>query len=409
MRQLLAAQPHGASATLRGVRKAAFGLVLALAALMAFAAPAYANFNAFVDRLWADAQKRGVPRSVFTAAFQGVTPDPKVLELTRKQPEFTSTSAQYITRRASDLRVQNGRAKAQELDQVLQQIEARYGVDRFVVLSVWGNETNYGGFLGGHSVIQALATLSYGGYRADYFRKELLHALDILAARHTDPKHMIGSWAGAMGHTQFMPSSFKAYAVDFDGDGRRDIWTNIPDALASTANYLKVHGWRPGETWGYEVILPPGFSASGTATLGQWQARGVRRANGMAFPRPGDTGRLITPGGPQGPAFLVLPNFRVIKRYNNSDNYALVVGHLADRLRGSGPFVTPWPEDQLLSVQERKEIQTLLSSRGFPVGEADGKFGPQTRSAIRQYQSMAGQPADGNASSAMLERLRATR
>jgi membrane-bound lytic murein transglycosylase B len=384
-------------------------VLMLLVGVLSWAEPASANFQAFVDRLWVDAQKRGVPRSVFNAAFSGVRPDPEVLALTRKQPEFTSTSAQYISKRASDLRIEKGRLKAGELASVLRQIEQRYGVDPYVVLSVWGNETNYGGFLGGHSVVQALSTLAYGGYRAEYFRKELLHALDILAQRHTDPKHMIGSWAGAMGHTQFMPSSFKAYAVDFDGDGRRDIWTSIPDALASTANYLKVHGWRPGETWGYEVVLPKGFnarSAPATATLSQWQSMGVRRANGAGFPRGGDVGRLITPGGASGPAFLVLPNFRVIKRYNNSDNYALVVGHLADRIRGSGPFVTPWPEDQLLSQAERKEIQSLLGRLGYPIGVPDGKFGPQTRSAIRSFQEAKGLPANGNGSLAMLEHLR---
>jgi membrane-bound lytic murein transglycosylase B len=397
----------------RAARRSLVVLLVWLASLMGLVTPASANFQAFVDRLWVDAQKRGVPRSVFVAAFKDVTPDPEVLALTRKQPEFSSTSAQYILKRASDLRVEKGRAKAQEFDTVLRDIERRTGVDRFVVLSVWGNETNYGGFLGGHSVIRALSTLAYGGYRAAYFRKELLVALDILAHGHTDPKHMVGSWAGAMGHTQFMPSSFGAYAVDYNGDGRRDIWTTIPDALASTANYLKVHGWRAGETWGYEVVLPPGFNAAAAravkgATMAHWQGLGIRRANGQGFPRAGDTARLITPGGPTGPAFLVLPNFRVIKRYNNSDNYALVVGHLADRIRGGGPFVTPWPADQLLSLQERQEIQSRLARRGYPMGKIDGKFGPQTRDAIRAFQASAGLMADGNAGPATLERLRAS-
>ncbi|MGQ4273526.1 lytic murein transglycosylase [Terrihabitans sp. B22-R8] len=410
MRRLHAEQPHGHGYSARpAFRRAVLALAVSAVTTFSAAAPALANFQNFVDRLWIDAQKHGVPRQVFNEAFRGVTPDPSILAQTRKQAEFTSTSAQYISKRASDLRIEKGRAKAQELDRVLRAIEARYGVDRFIVLSVWGNETNYGGFLGGHSVIRALSTLAYGGYREAYFRKELLHALDILAQRHTDPKHMIGSWAGAMGHTQFMPSSFKAYAADFDGDGRRDIWTNIPDALASTANYLKVHGWRPGETWGYEVVLPQGFSAAQanrTASLAQWQSLGVRRANGAAFPRPSDQGRLILPGGLTGPAFVVLPNFRVIKRYNNADNYALVVGHLADRIRGAGPFVTPWPEDQLLTQKEREEIQTHLSRRGYAIGTVDGKFGPQTRTAIRQFQAAAGLEPNGNGSLAMLERLR---
>ncbi|MFC5066958.1 lytic murein transglycosylase [Flaviflagellibacter deserti] len=385
------------------------GLLIAATLLPTAAA---ANFPAFVDRLWLDAQARGIPRQIFVSAFSGMTPDPTVMEATRKQPEFKSTSAQYIMKRASDLRIEKGRLKAQEWDQALRIIEQTYGVDRFVVLSVWGNETNYGGFLGGHNAIRAMATLAYNGYRAEYFRKELLAALDILAQGHTDPKHMVGSWAGAMGHTQFMPSSFKAFAVDITGDGRRDIWTTIPDALASTANYLKKSGWRPGETWGYEVILPPNFNVQhgksmGAAPLSQWKAMGVRRAGDQDFPRPTDQGRLLLPGGPTGPAFLVLPNFRVIKRYNNSDNYALVVGHLADRIRGAGPFVAPWPADQLLTQPEREEIQRLLVQRGYPVGKVDGQFGAQTRDAIRRFQSRIGMYADGNATPSVLERLRA--
>ncbi len=382
-----------------------------LAVALAWPLPALADFQGFVRGLWPQAQARGVPKSVFDAAFTGMKPDPKVMELTRKQPEFKSTSAQYIVRRVSALRVEKGIGKAREWDHVLGHIEASFGVDRNIVLSVWGNETNFGGYLGGHNVLQALATLAYHGYRADYFRKELLNALDILAKGHTTPENMVGSWAGAMGHTQFMPSSFKAYAVDVTGDGRRDIWTTIPDALASTANYLKVHGWRPGETWGYEVVLPRGFPAKkgATATLADWQKRGVRRANGQNFPRPGDTGRLLMPSGPSGPVFLTLHNFRVIKRYNNSDNYALAVGMLADRIRGGGPLVTPWPLDQVMSQKEREEVQQLLNAKGYPAGPVDGKFGPQTRDAIRAFQAATDTAVDGNYTPDVLDRLRAAR
>jgi membrane-bound lytic murein transglycosylase B len=282
------------------------------------------------------------------------------------------------------------------------------------VLSVWGNETNFGGYLGGHNVLQAMATLAYSGYRADYFRKELMHALDILAQGHTVPANMVGSWAGAMGHTQFMPSSFKAYAVDITGDGRRDIWTTIPDALASTANYLKVHGWRPGETWGYEVILPKNLDAAqaksmGAVSVAQWQKLGVTRANGKPFPRPGDVGRLLMPGGSSGPALLVLPNFRVIKRYNNSDNYALAVGYLSDRIRGGDPWVTPFPIDQLLTEAERMEIQKLLTKRGYKISKVDGQLGTETREAIRAFQKATDTAADGQPTPDVLERLRAAK
>jgi membrane-bound lytic murein transglycosylase B len=376
-----------------------------------WAAPASANFQTFVQGLWPAAEKRGVPRAVFKSAFDGMTPDPDVLGLARKQPEFKSTSAQYLAKRVSALRIEKGRAKLKEWEDVLAHIEASFGVDRYVVLSVWGNETNFGGYLGGHNALRAMATLAYSGYRADYFRKELLNALDILAQGHTVPQNMVGSWAGAMGHTQFMPSSFKAYAVDVTGDGRRDIWTTIPDALASTANYLKVHGWRPGETWGYEVILPPGLNASkakamGTVTLAQWQKLGVVRANGQPFPRPTDNARLLLPGGAGGPAILALPNFRVIKRYNNSDNYALAVGYLSDRIRGGDPWVTPFPIDQLLSEAERLEMQKLLKNRGFPISKVDGQLGHETRSAIFAFQSETGTAADGLPTPDVLQRLR---
>lgn len=381
----------------------------ALAATLFWPLPALADFQSFINGLWPEAQRRGVPGAVFRQAFAGMKPEPEVLALTRKQPEFKQTSAQYIVKRVSQLRVDKGRQKAAEWGEVLEHIEASYGVDRYVVLAVWGNETNYGGFLGGHNALRAMATLAYHGYRKDYFRKELLHALEILAQGHTTPDNMVGSWAGAMGHTQFMPSSFKAYAVDITGDGRRDIWTTIPDALASTANYLKVHGWKPGQTWGYEVILPPGLHAARgqTLSIAEWEKRGVRRVRSQAFPRPTDQARLLLPAGPDGPALLVLPNFRIIKRYNNSDNYALAVGYLSDRIRGGDPFVTPWPIDQLLDERERIEIQTRLNALGFAAGEPDGKLGPASRAAISAFQKATDTAVDGQPTPDVLERLRA--
>jgi membrane-bound lytic murein transglycosylase B len=215
-----------------------------------------------------------------------------------------------------------------------------------------------------------------------------------------------------MGHTQFMPSSFMAYAVDYNGDGRKDIWNSVQDALGSTANYLDRHGWRPGETWGYEVKLPQGFDFAAArqmerAPLGQWASMGIQRVSGRAFPRPSDTGRLYLPAGAAGPAFLLLPNFDVIKRYNNSDSYALAVGHLADRILGGGGFATPWPAgDYALSVAQRAELQALLNRAGFAVGAPDGVIGPKTRAAVLAYQSRAGLPADGYISGRLLERLK---
>jgi len=336
-------------------RSMSFAFFFLASALIA-ATPASANFDNFVERLWPDARARGVSKTLFDRVFSGMTPDAEVIALSRRQPESIETIGAYMTKRVSDLRIAKGRAMATEWSGTLDRIEQSYGVDRYVVLSIWGNETNFGGYLGGHSVVRALATLAYSGSRSAYFRKELLTALQILAEGHITPEGMVGSWAGAMGHTQFMPSSFKALAVDFTGDGRRDIWTSIPDALASSANYLRRMKWRTGEAWGYEVILPPGFDVShgvkiGNASIPTWQKLGVARVRGQQFPRASDKARLYLPAGTRGPAFLLLPNFQVIKRYNNSNKYALAVGHLADRIRGGGPFETAWPADQAWNLK----------------------------------------------------------
>ncbi|WP_188411321.1 lytic murein transglycosylase [Agaricicola taiwanensis] len=412
-----------ASRPVSGSRRATrlFGapiLALALFGVALLAAPSSAqakSFQSFIEELWPAAHKRGVSRATFNAAFHGVTPDAKVMQSTRRQAEFTETTGAYLARRVSDARIENGRAKAKEWERALDAVERQIGVDRYVVLSIWGNETNFGGYLGGHNVIQALATLTYNGYRADFFRKELINALVILQQGHVKPQDMAGSWAGAMGHTQFMPSSFNAYAIDFTGDGRRDIWTTIPDALGSTAFYLKKRGWRTGETWGYEVTVPRGFDLRqakkmGKATLAQWSRHGIRRANGQGFPRPSDKAWLHLPAGANGPAFLMLPNFDVIKRYNNSNNYALAVGHLADRIRGGDDFVHPFPvEQKALSEGQRTELQTLLASRGYPVGEIDGVIGMQTREAIHAYQASAGLPSDGHPSEDLIKHLQKRR
>ncbi|MDX7953038.1 lytic murein transglycosylase [Lichenihabitans sp. Uapishka_5] len=302
------------------------------------------GFAGFVAALWPEAKAKGISRQTFEAAFAGVTPDPDVIAKTRKQAEFTKTIGQYLGSAVSEKRIDNGTDHYRQWAPWLARAEAKYGVDRYVIMGVWGLETNFGGFAGNDYVVRSLATLAYANYRGTYFRHELLAALAILEARHIDPAHMTGSWAGAMGQTQFMPSSFKSYAVDFDGDGRRDIWTSVPDAIGSTANYLHKHGWVAGETWGYEVRLPEGFAASeGTrAGFGTWAARGLRRADGGAMPDNG-TGTLLMPSGRRGPVFLVTPNFRVIKSYNNSTSYALGVALLGDRIAGWGPLSTAWP------------------------------------------------------------------
>ena len=374
--------------------------------------PARANSDEFVRGLWPLAAARGVSRPAFEAAFASYTYLPKVMELTGKQPEFRQTVQQYIGKRITDAQAAKGRAMRQEWNQTLTGAQQRWGVQPEIVLAIWGMETNFGGFMGGENTIHALATLTEGGYRPSYFREELLTALRIVSDGHVSANNMVGSWAGAMGHTQFMPTSFMRFAIDYNGDGRKDIWNSIPDALGSTANYLENFNWRPGETWGYEVKLPRGFDFARArqterAPLSQWQAMGITRVSGKAFPRPSDVGRLYMPAGASGPVFLLLPNFDVIKRYNNSDSYALAVGHLADRIIGGGDFATAWPSgDYALTTAQRTQLQSLLGRAGYDVGTPDGVVGPKTRAAVIAYQNRAGLPADGYVSGLLLERLK---
>ena len=366
--------------------------------------------DGFVDATWAKAKAKGVSRKIFEAALGDFSPINKVLDLSRKQPEFVSTAADYVGKRVTDAQAGKGQGMYAEWAKTLGVIADRYGVQPEVILAIWGIETNYGGYMGGNNTPHALATLAYGGYRADYFGGELITSLEILQAGHVAPKNMVGSWAGAMGHPQFMPSSFMKYAVDFKGDGHEDIWGSVPDALASIANYLKSFGWRPGETWGYEVKLPGDFNYQNvwtgiTATLGDWAGVGVVRASGKPFPRSSDTARLYMPMGGKGPVFAVLANFDVIKRYNNSDSYALAVGHLADRILGAGGFVSAWPKDTALNKDDRQQLQSLLLRKGYEIGTPDGVIGPKTRAAVIDWQSRSGLLPDGHISGNLLRAL----
>ena len=304
------------------------------------------HFGAFVASLWPEAHARGVSRSTFDAAFLGVTPDPTVIEKSHNQAEFRKTIAEYLETAVSDKRIALGREKYAQYQAWLARAEAEFGVDRYIIMGVWGLETKFGTFMGDDHVIRSLATLAAARYRGTYFRTELIKALVILQEGHVEPAQMMGSWAGAMGQTQFMPSNFKPYAVDFDGDGRRDIWTSVPDAVGSTANFLKKHGWIRGEPWGYEVRLPAGFDrdtdAGRPASFSTWAGRGVVRADGGAMPH-GGAATLLRPSGGAGPAFLVTPNLKVIRSYNNSLSYALGVALLGDRIAGGGPLKSRWP------------------------------------------------------------------
>ena len=373
---------------------------------------AAANFRNCLAGLWPLAERRGVSRAVFEANVAGLTPDLRIMDLLDAQPEFTKSFWDYLDLLVNEDRIQNGRAILAQHRATFDAVEKAYGVDRHFIAAIWGVESNYGTQIGERSVIRSTATLACVGRRQDYFREEFLSALEILARGDVKADHLKGSWAGAFGPTQFMPTSFKRYAVDFDGDGRRDVVDSVPDVIASTANNLKKDGWVAGQTWGYEVVVPEGFNfmladRSRVMSVREWERLGIRRAGGKAFPRADDRAYLLVPAGAQGPGFLMLQNFRVIMKYNPAEAYALAIGHLADRLRGGEPFVQAWPrQERVLTRAERYELQQHLAARGYDVGEPDGRLGGKTRSALRQFRASIGQVADGFASGTVLERLR---
>jgi lytic murein transglycosylase len=403
-----------------------FALVAALLMLAAGPSPGWAapnkigapakakheaeGFSRFVASLWPQAQARGVSRATFDEAFRGITIDPKVVAQTEKQSEFVQPIWGYMASAVSAQRLARGRAAAAEWASALEGVERAYGVPRSVVLGIWGMESNFGAGTGGIDVIRALATLAFVRYRGDFFQGELLTALQILQEAPVRRAELRGSWAGAMGQTQFMPSSYVQFAVDGDGDGRRDIWTSVPDALASTANYLKQKGWQPGLPWGFEVELPEGFDFRNNRNdFSRWASLGLKRADGARMPGAGEA-TLLLPAGARGPALLVTANYDVIKSYNSSDAYALGVAHLGDRVRGAGPLVASWPTaEPLLGMPERREVQQRLAALGFYAGESDGKLGSKTRDAVRRFQIERGLVADGYADPALLNNLRAPR
>jgi len=363
---------------------------------------------AFRDR----ALEEGIDPDVFDRTLDTVSYDTEVIRRDRNQSEFTKTVWDYLGTATSDLRVQNGKKALAQWQRTLEDIETKFGVEKEVVTAIWGLESAYGSFRGGDSVINSLATLAYDARRADFFEAELLNALRILQAGDTEAEQMRGSWAGAMGHTQFMPSSFLAHAVDWDGDGRRDIWGDDPsDALASTAAYLKHFGWTEGQPWGIEVALPDDFDylladRSITKSADEWTALGLTGLNGSALENHGPSSVLL-PAGADGAAFLIYENFSVIESYNTADAYVIGVGHLSDRIAGAGPIQQAWPlDDRALSYDERIELQTLLTKAGFDTEKIDAKIGPLTVNAVRRYQQDRGLVPDGYAPPRLLERLR---
>lgn len=392
-------------------------LLAGFAAAGLLAAPA-ASFaadknQACVETLWPAAKAAGVTRATFDVAFQGFMPDPQVVEAANFQPEYVKPIGEYIDRVVSDKRITTGKQMLIDNKALLDQIEAKYGVDRHIIVAIWGVESNYGTQPGDKNIIRSLGTLYCTGTKAKFAKPQIVTALKILQHGDISLQRMNGSWAGAMGHTQFIPTTYTRFAIDQDGDGKRDIWDNIPDALGSTASYLRASKWQPGQTWGYEVSVPKGIdpkkvSPSMMKALGDWQKLGFLRVNGEPFPRPGDKATLFAPEGARGPSFLVLNNFRSILHYNTATSYALGVGHLADRLAGGGPFVHPWPTDEThLSLEQRTELQQLLIAKGLLVGDADGVIGPATLEAVKTYQRSKGLPVDGFPSLTILKDLQA--
>ncbi|MDR1855037.1 MAG: lytic murein transglycosylase [Azoarcus sp.] len=387
-------------------------LLPAACALTFAAAPAIAyDFPGCMARMRGDAVKRGISSATFDKYTAAFAPDLSVLDFLDAQPEFTTPIWDYLAGLVDDERVADGRAMLDEWRDVLQKVEARYGVDAATVVAVWGVESNFGRSPGKRPLLTSLGTLACAGRRQDYFRGEFLSTLKIIDEGSIPAERLNGSWAGAFGQTQFMPSTFLRLAVDFDGDGRRDLVDSAPDALASTANFLNKGGWRSGETWGFEVVLPAGFDASvagrkNKQPMATWVARGVKRADGRALEADGTARALLLPAGREGPAFLVGKNFDVIYGYNAAESYALAIAHLSDRLRGGGEFRTPWPtDDPGLSRAARRELQKRLIARGHDIGDPDGMIGEKTRRAIAEEQKKLGFPPNGRASRKILAAL----
>ncbi|OZI51213.1 lytic transglycosylase [Bordetella genomosp. 4] len=383
------------------------------AAVEAASATAYssADFAQCLSQLRGQAIKQGVSASTYDTYTKDLEPDLSVLPLLDAQPEFKTPIWDYMASLVDDERVADGKLALQQWQAELSRAQSQFGVDPATVVAVWGVESNFGRILGGRPLLTSLSTLSCVGRRQSYFRGEFFSTLKIIQQEHLGVERLNGSWAGAFGQTQFMPSTYLRLAVDFDGDGRRDLVDSVPDALGSTANFLKRAGWKPDMPWGFEVSLPDGMDTSGAGRrnkqpISTWAAKGVKRADGSALPAGDMQVALLLPAGPSGPAFLVTRNFDAIYSYNAAESYALAISHLSDRLRGAGPFVHAWPtDDPGLSRAQRRELQTLLIARGFDIGQPDGMIGARTREALKSIQRDAGLTPDGRAGMKSLQWL----
>ena len=399
-------------------RKPISGLAASLVAvsLLLGAAPAWADpgFQKWIDKFQATALKQGISSATYQKAFKGVSePDPDVLSKANFQPEFKTAIWDYADSRVNPYTVGIGREMLAKHGKLLNAIERHFGVDKHVLLAIWSMESNYGAVLEKpeklHNVPRALATLAYADKRrAKYAKSQLIAALKILQSGDVTNKQLMGSWAGAMGHTQFIPTSYLLYGVDADGNGKRDIWHSIPDALSTSANLLAKNGWQTGKTWGYEVALPAGASdhEGQTKTLAEWAKLGFLRPNGKGFKNGKDRATLKMPAGVNGPGFLMVRNFFVIKRYNASDSYALCVGLLADQIAGFGPLKQRWPRPEgTLDMEQKFALQQRLKELGYYDGEVDGNFGSGSKAAIQAVQAQLGLSPDGLPSEQLLRAL----
>ena len=388
--------------------------LICLAPLGAGPAFADAKFEAFIEKtLWPRVKAAGFSRELFDQAFAGITePDPAVVKLAGNQPEFTSTTSDYLAKAVTPIRIESGQAKKAEEAKLLAAIEKKYGVDRHILLGIWGMESNFGKDKGSMSVMRSLATLAYSGSRKKYANEQLIAAFRILKRGVVTADNFKGSWAAALGHTQFIPTSYISYAVDWTGDGVKDIWNSKEDALASTANYLAKAGWKSDRPWGWEVTLPKDFNRALIGrgkwrTVAEWKKLGIARADGDTFGSPQADAFVMVPQGVEGPRFLVTKNFIAIMAYNFSHSYALAVGHLGDRIRGKGPILAAWPAvDFDLSFAQRVELQNRLNAMGFETGGTDGRFGARTYEAIIAYQKSAGLTLNGTPSLKLLQHIK---